>query len=187
MVSIDWESKFSKVVQRCLPRPTSDHLPILLDSDGIRTSSSPFRFELMWLKYEGFKEILKGWWQSLVFHGSFSFILAAKLKALKGILKVWNREVFGRVKSKKLEALRRVSYWNDLEKERELGLVEHEERTKAKDDFKSWALMEEISWRHKSKETWLKEGDKNARFFHRMENAHKRRNFLQNLSINGRR
>ena len=47
----------------------------------------------MWLKYEGFKEILKGWWQSLVFHGSFSFILVAKLKGLKGILKVWNRKV----------------------------------------------------------------------------------------------
>ena len=81
------------------------------------------------------------------FHGSFSFILAAKLKALKGILKAWNKEVFSRVESKKLEALRRVSYWDNLEKERELGLEKHEERTKAKDDFKSWALMEEISWR----------------------------------------
>ena len=106
----------------------------------------------MWLKYEGFKEILKGWWQSLVFHGSYSFILAAKLKGLKDILKVWNREVFGRVEANKLEALRRVSYWDDLEKDRELG-QEHEERTKAKDDFKSWALMEEISWRQKSGET----------------------------------
>ena len=85
-----------------------------------------------------------------------------------------------------MEVLRRVSYWDDLEKDRELGLEEHEKRTKAKVDFKSWALMEEIFWRHKSKETWLKEEDKNTRFFHRMENAHMRRNFMQNLSINGR-
>ena len=137
LVSDDWESKFSKVVQRCLPRPSSNHSLILLDNDGIRTGPSPFRFQLMWLKHEGFKEILKGWWQNLVFHGSCSFILASKLKTLKGILKVWNREVFGRVKTNKLEALRRVSYWDDLEKERELGLEEHEGRTKAKDDFKS--------------------------------------------------
>ena len=73
--------------QRCLPRPVYDHFPILLDSDGVRMGPSPFRFELMWLKYEGFKEILKGWWQNLHFYGSFSFILFAKLKALKGILK----------------------------------------------------------------------------------------------------
>ena len=61
----------------------------------------PFRFELMWLKFESFKEMLKGWWQGLQFHGSFSFILAAKLKALKIILKDWNIEVFGRVEIKK--------------------------------------------------------------------------------------
>ena len=71
--------------------------------------------------------------------------MAAELKTLKGILKVWNREVFGRVETNKLEALRRVSYWDNLEKERDLGLEEHEGRTKTKDDFKSWALMEEIS------------------------------------------
>ena len=72
---------------------------------------------------------------------------------MKDIIKIWNREVFGRVESNKLEALRRVSFWDDLEKERDLGLEENEERTKAKDDFKSWALIEKISWRQKSKET----------------------------------
>ena len=76
------------------------------------------------MKLDGFKEILIGWWQSLQFHGSFSFILAAKLKVLKGILKVWNKEVFGRVETKKKEALRRVVFWDDLEKEWELVLKE---------------------------------------------------------------
>ena len=142
LVSVDWESKFSKAVQRCLPRPTSDHSPILVDSDEIRTGPSPFRFELMWLKYEGFKETLKGWWQSLVFHSSFSFILAAKLKGLKGILKVWSREVFGRVESNKLEALWRVSYWDDLEKEKELGLEEHRKEPRPK-----MILIVVLSWR----------------------------------------
>ena len=87
LVSPDWESQCNRVIQRRLPRPVSDHFPIMLDSEGVRTGPSPFRFELMWLKYEGFKEILKGWWQNLQFHGSFIFILSAKLKALKGLLK----------------------------------------------------------------------------------------------------
>ena len=64
----------------------------------------------MWLKFEGFKELLKGWWQSLKFHGTYRFILAAKLQALKGILKVLNKEVFGRVEIKKKEALGKVSF-----------------------------------------------------------------------------
>ena len=145
LVSGDWESQCNKAIQRCLPRPIFDHSPILLGSDGVRTGPSPFRFELMWLKFECFKEILKGWWQSLQFHGSFIFILATKLKALKGILKVWNRKVLGRVETKKKDVLRRVTFWDDLEKERELGLKETEDQAKAKEEFKSWAVMEEIS------------------------------------------
>ena len=148
---------------------------------------SPFRFELMWLRFEGFKETLKGWWQSLHFYGSFSFILFAKLKALKGILKAWNKEVFGKIETNKEDALRRVSFWDDREKERGLALEEVEEHAKARADFKTWALMEEIYWRQNSRETWLKEGDRNTDFFHRMANAHRRRNCLNNISINGRK
>ena len=64
---------------------------------------------------------------------------------------------------------------------------EAEERVKARADFKSWALMEEISWRQKSRETWLKEGDRNTSFFHRMANSHRRRNCINSICINGRR
>ena len=41
----------------------------------------------MWLRVDGFKELLKGWWQGMIFSGSFSFVLAEKLKALKAFLK----------------------------------------------------------------------------------------------------
>ena len=60
LVSGNWESYFSRVIQSTLPRPVSDHFPILLDGGGIRLGSSPFRFETMWLKSEGFKDLLKG-------------------------------------------------------------------------------------------------------------------------------
>ena len=148
---------------------------------------SPFRSELMWMKKEGFKETLKGWWQNLQFHGSSSFILFAKLKALKGILKTWNREVFGLVETNKKDALRRVTFWDDLEKERDLNLEEVEEWVRARADFKRWTLAEEISWRQKSRETWLEEGDRNTGFFHRTTNAHRRRNFVNGININGRK
>ena len=186
LISSDWGSQFSKVAQRSLPRPIYDHFPILLDSDGVRSGPSPFRFEIMWLKFRGFRELLKGWWQNLKFHGSFSYIMAAKLKDLKCILKTWNMEVFGRVEVKKKEALQRVSFWDGMEMQRELVLEEREERFMAKEDFKSWAVMEEISWRQKSRELWLKEGDKNTGYFHKMANAHRRRNCLGKISINGK-
>ena len=37
----------------------SDHFPILLDGGGVRRGPTPFRFENMWLKGEGFKGLLR--------------------------------------------------------------------------------------------------------------------------------
>ena len=186
LVTADWESQFSNVIQCALPRPVSDHCLVMLDSEGIKSGPSPFHFENMWLKFEGFKDLLRGWWQSLHFSGSFSFVLASKLKVLKGILRVWNKEVLGRVDLKK-EALSRISFWDALEKEKVLSLEEAEKREKAREEYKKWVDMEEVSWRQKSRETWLKEGDRNTGFFHRMANSHRRRNSIRSISISGRR
>ena len=55
----------------------------------------------MWLKVEGFLEKVGNWWTSYQFDGSFSYILAKKLKSLKLDLKKWNEEEFGNVSIKK--------------------------------------------------------------------------------------
>lgn len=53
---------------------------------------NPFRFENMWLREEGFKHNLKGWWTGYNFKGSYCCVLAAKMKALKFDLQTWNEE-----------------------------------------------------------------------------------------------
>ncbi|KAJ9687798.1 hypothetical protein PVL29_013843 [Vitis rotundifolia] len=45
--------------------------------------------------------------------------------------------------------------------------------------------MEETHWRQLSREIWLKEGDRNTGFFHRMASAHRRNNSLERIKING--
>ena len=64
-----------------------------------------FRFENMWLKEEGFKEKVQEWWAGLNFSGFASFVLASKLKALKPLLRDWNRLDFGKVEVNKALAL----------------------------------------------------------------------------------
>ncbi|RVW51067.1 LINE-1 retrotransposable element ORF2 protein [Vitis vinifera] len=107
LISEDWENHFSGASQCSLPRPVSDHFPILLDGGGTRRGPIPFRFENMWLKEEGFQGVVEG-----------------------------------------------------LEQFRALNEQELEARKEAREEFKKWALMEETSWRQKSREIWLKEGDK---------------------------
>ena len=72
-----------------------------------------------------------------------------------------------------------------MESERSLSLEETELKKEAKESYKKWVLMEESHWRQLSREIWLKEGDKNTRFFHRMANAHRSNNSLDKIKIDG--
>ena len=73
-----------------------------------------------------------------------------------------------------------------MEKDKELSLTEADEREKARENYKEWVDLEEVSWRQKSREIWLKEEDRNTGFFHRMANSHRRRNSITSIRINGR-
>ena len=57
----------------------------------------PLRFENMWLKIEGFTDRVHSWWNQYSFSSTPSFVLAKKLKALKGDIIQWNRSEFGNV------------------------------------------------------------------------------------------
>ena len=110
-------------------------------------------------------------------------MLSAKLKALKPLLKIWNVASFGNIVAQKNKALNLLNQWDKEELTRQLINQELEERNSACDEYKRWALMKEVSWRQKSRELWLREGDKNTKFFHKMANARRRRNSLVKVKI----
>ena len=87
----------------------------------------------MWMKEKRFKEMLKGWWQGFNFSGSNSFILIEKLKALKTNLKIWNKDVFGKVGVNKGLALDKVFFWDDQERLRVLSALKLEAKKEARE------------------------------------------------------
>ena len=139
----------------------------------------------MWLKFESFVERVKGWWQSYPSHGIPSYVLAQKLKALKGDLKKWNEKCFGNVAVKSHELLAELRVLETLAESRSLSINERIQQERLVAEWEQNSLLEEISWRQKSRELWLKEGDKNTKFFHRVTNSHRRYNTISSLLVNG--
>uniref|UniRef100_A0A2N9IH31 Reverse transcriptase domain-containing protein n=1 Tax=Fagus sylvatica TaxID=28930 RepID=A0A2N9IH31_FAGSY len=180
-----WVDHFGLVNQHRLPRLLSDHFPIRLDCGQIVRGKIPFRFENMWLKVEGFVDRVKDWWASYSFPGSPSQILASKLKALKVDLKQWNMNEFGNVHFKYQKLLLSLHELETLGESRVLSEAEKTERTRLISEIETTIYLEEICWRQKSRVKWLKEGDKNTKYFHTVANSHRRHNFIRQLSING--
>ncbi|XP_059664284.1 uncharacterized protein LOC132310062 [Cornus florida] len=177
--------RFSDVVQAILARPISDHVPLMLDCGGLCSRRTPFRFENMWLRAEGFLERARLWWEGYGVVGTPSHVLAGRLRFLKEFLKTWNKEVFGNLEWRKNRVLAEIAAIDRMEVQGDLVESLKARRAECKAEFTEIAIMEEISWRQKSRALWLKEGDRNTKIFHRLANAHRRGNHTGRIRVEG--
>ena len=158
---------------------------MLIGGGSLVRDPTPFRFENMWLKTKGFESLIDGWWKSFDVRGGSSFVVAEKLKALKIKLKGWNKVVFGRVETRKNQALKNMAQWDTVGAIRPLTQSKLDRKIVELEEFKRWTLLEEIMRRQKSRENWLKEGDRNTKFFHKLENSHRKHSEMTGLKIDG--
>lgn len=173
------------VIQKTLQRPTSDHCPICLHTDGIQWGPIPFRFDNKWLSNMKFVTLIEEVWKNTVIHGNASFRLVRKLKEVKNVIKVWTKE----------EKLKEGEAFNSIVQEiNEIDLMEGEgvldeimsgKRNNLKLDLANLCKAEETSWKQKSRERWVKKGDRNTEYFHIMASNGRRSNYIPEILVGG--
>ena len=152
-----------------MPAVGSDHWLICLEWERLVVFlKRPFRFEKFWLTHPDFHRLIKEWWDDLSKpEGSRMYVLQQKLKYVKEHLRKWNKESFGHILMEKIHLenqigelqMRQMSGdYTEHEKTMEQGLLKEQVQREKK---------EEILWRKKSWQLWLKEGDRNTGFFHK--------------------
>ena len=104
-----------------------------------------------------------------------------KLQFFKAKLKVWNRDVFGELEEEKNNILSDISRIDTTEQEGNLTHDLYLLRALRKRELETSLLKEDVHCRQKSKVKWIREGDCNSKFFHRMANGRWRRKLINSL------
>ncbi|KAB5524821.1 hypothetical protein DKX38_022570 [Salix brachista] len=177
-----WRLLFPEAHLSHLPKNNSDHFPIMIHLDSnhsVNIDCIPFHFQAMWLSHLDFAMVIRDFWNSCTNH------VVQKTVNLVSPLIHWNKTVFCCIFQRKRSILARLvgiqkqlciapnPFLNqlDLELSGENNLL---------------LDQEELFWKQKSRNTWLKEGDRNTHFFHLSTIIRRRKNKIKGLqNING--
>nr|XP_009774803.1 PREDICTED: uncharacterized protein LOC104224793 [Nicotiana sylvestris]XP_016490633.1 PREDICTED: uncharacterized protein LOC107810374 [Nicotiana tabacum] len=184
LFSADWDENFRDIKQVILPKVSSDHAPISLQCEVWENTKSYFKFENWWLGTEGFKDKIASWWVSFDVQSRPDYVLAKKLRLLKVKLKEWTGQG-GNLEVLKTICLNKILVLDVVQESRDLSEDELVQKASLVMELEEIAKNEELIWRQKSRVQWLKQGDRNTKYFQRITNAHRRFNNIDKLNING--
>lgn len=141
-----------------LPRLSSDHAPILTNTDRTNKGKRKFssKFEYFWVEHPEFNEVVHNSWSSN------SLSIVEKLDNMGSDLNKWSKKEFGNifraVEELKQELLR-------VQMESHIRDTRHEEKDLCqKIDYLN--LLQQRYFEQRSKVHWIPNIDKNTRAFH---------------------
>ncbi|XP_056855051.1 uncharacterized protein LOC130504459 [Raphanus sativus] len=170
----DWHEKFPHSKTKYMRLWGSDHRPILADIlKKPARRSRKFKFDKRWLDNEELRQVILEGWKSPDLPPNAS--LMEHISSCRKALSEWRRQ--NNINSAKLmeELKEKVEglYADDNATTEEIAAVLKE----LSDALKA----EEMFWKQKSRVFWLREGDRNTKFFHALTKQRRARNKITQL------
>ncbi|XP_072086976.1 uncharacterized protein [Arachis hypogaea] len=179
VINQDWRLIFPEAYTEVLVRLHSDHCPLFTRCKMAKRATKghrPFRFQAAWMTHPLFRNVVDTAWN----RGApdvVKYLLEVQKDATS-----FNKKVFGNifVKKRGLERLLNdVQITLESREDQQLRIKEqvlHQE-------LNAVLLQEELLWYQKSKEQWVRCGDRNTKFFHLQTVIRRKRNKIHGLFL----
>ncbi|XP_062021454.1 uncharacterized protein LOC133738034 [Rosa rugosa] len=178
--SMQWRNRFpfSRVIT--LPPSDSDHSPLLVEvqKEGHMQMRSPkkFRFEEGWFGKEQCSNIIQKSW-STPLTGNMLAQLGIKIHNAGCELMQWHQTDMQQQKAE----LRDVQEKLFVIMKQPFSSEQYEEQRRLHVRQNQLLALQETYWRQRSRALWLKDGDQNSAYFHRVASQRRNKNTIKGL------
>ncbi|XP_072071612.1 uncharacterized protein [Arachis hypogaea] len=174
----EWRLLFPEAFVEVLSRSHSDHCPLLIRCQGvpIKKGNRPFRFQAAWATHPDYKAIVQKSWDST------DFGIHRKLLGVQEASLEFNSTVFGNIFIKKREL---EGYLNRIQRKMEADndpILKHKEE-ELRAEYNIVLAQEELLWYQKSRDQWVRYGDRNTSFFHMQTILRRKSNKVHGLLV----
>jgi hypothetical protein len=179
MATNEWVVRFHTAVVHHLDSSVSDHKPIWLNTypiPGQQQCRRPFQFEDMWRDDPTCEPTITTAWIPRT-QGSPMVQVQERISWCSAKLKKWVQ--FGNVTQQLKEKTDQL-HW--VEERSVLGHG-HDSVISIRKEVQELLIREEKMWRQRSRTSWLKEGDRNTKYFHSRASHRRRCNSLVVLRL----